>query len=173
MSRIDLKSVKFKVVPVLKLAPRHEDVLGSGGMAPLTFSFCTRWRWLVSFTPRPFYLQGKSSQYPLGRRLGGAQRRFTGMEDSFLGLLQSKPTDHHSLQSSSKVQTAWTATSTPHVTLQDVPFMERIILIYSALSFKFYGLWCPPPLAWAGKTALCWYYYGCGREMGDNKNNSN
>jgi hypothetical protein len=31
----------------------------------------TRWRWVVSFTPRPLYTQGKSPWYPLDRRLGG------------------------------------------------------------------------------------------------------
>jgi hypothetical protein len=30
---------------------------------------------MVSFTPRPVYTQGKSSLYPLDRRLGGAQNR--------------------------------------------------------------------------------------------------
>jgi len=43
-----------KVVPVLNKAPRHEDVLGSCGMAP-RIKFGARWRWVVSFTPRPLY----------------------------------------------------------------------------------------------------------------------
>ena len=30
----------------------------------------TSWRWVAGFTPRPLYHQGKSPQYPLGRRLG-------------------------------------------------------------------------------------------------------
>jgi hypothetical protein len=30
---------------------------------------------VVSFTPRPFYPQGKSPWYPLDRRLGGPQSR--------------------------------------------------------------------------------------------------
>jgi len=30
---------------------------------------------VVSFTPRPLYLQGKSPWYPLDRRLGGPQSR--------------------------------------------------------------------------------------------------
>jgi len=34
----------------------------------------TRWRWVVSFTPRPLP-QGKSPWYPLDRRLGGPQSR--------------------------------------------------------------------------------------------------
>jgi hypothetical protein len=33
----------------------------------------TRWRWMVSLTSLLFYPQGKSQQYPLGRRLGGPQ----------------------------------------------------------------------------------------------------
>jgi hypothetical protein len=33
------------------------------------------WRWMISFTPLPLYLRGKSSQYTLGRRLGGPQSR--------------------------------------------------------------------------------------------------
>jgi hypothetical protein len=32
-----------------------------------------RWRWVVSFTLQPFYPQGKSTRYPLNRRLGGSQ----------------------------------------------------------------------------------------------------
>jgi hypothetical protein len=33
----------------------------------------TRWRWVVSLTPRPLYSQGKSPWYPLDRRLGDPQ----------------------------------------------------------------------------------------------------
>jgi hypothetical protein len=33
---------------------------GSGGIAPLIFYLGSRWRWVVSFTPRPLYPQGKS-----------------------------------------------------------------------------------------------------------------
>jgi hypothetical protein len=32
-------------------------------------------RWVVSFMPLPLYPQGKSSRYPLDRRLGGPQSR--------------------------------------------------------------------------------------------------
>jgi hypothetical protein len=38
----------------------------------------TSWRWVISFTPRPFYLPGKSPRYPLVRRLG---RPRTALED--------------------------------------------------------------------------------------------
>jgi len=40
----------------------------------LTFS--TRWRWVVSFTPRPLYLQRKRPWYPLESGLAGPQSRF-------------------------------------------------------------------------------------------------
>jgi hypothetical protein len=69
--------VKCKVVTVLFLnwAPRHEGVLGSVGIAPRIHDLGTRWSWVVSFTPQPLYLQGKSPWYPLDRRLGGPQSR--------------------------------------------------------------------------------------------------
>jgi hypothetical protein len=35
----------------------------------------TRWRWVVSSTPRPSLPQGKSLRYPLDRRLSGPQSR--------------------------------------------------------------------------------------------------
>jgi hypothetical protein len=31
----------------------------------------TRWRWVVSFTPRPLYSRGKSPRYSFNRKLGG------------------------------------------------------------------------------------------------------
>jgi len=33
------------------------------------------WRWVVSFSPQPLYLQGKRLRYPLYRRVGGPQSR--------------------------------------------------------------------------------------------------
>jgi hypothetical protein len=62
---------KGKVVSVLNYAPRHER---SGGIAPRILDLSTRW--MVSFTTRPLYLQGKSPSYPLDRRLGVPQSRF-------------------------------------------------------------------------------------------------
>jgi hypothetical protein len=35
----------------------------------------TSWSWVVSFTPRPLYPRGKSSRYPLDRRMGRSQDR--------------------------------------------------------------------------------------------------
>jgi hypothetical protein len=51
---------------------------GSGGIAPRILDLGTRWRWVVSFTPRPLYHQGKSPWYPLDRRLGRPQSRSGG-----------------------------------------------------------------------------------------------
>jgi hypothetical protein len=67
---VSILKVKGKVVP-----PRHEGVLWSGGIAPRILDFGTRWRCVVSFTPRPIYPQGNSLRYPLDRRLDGPQSR--------------------------------------------------------------------------------------------------
>jgi len=42
----------------------------SGGAAPRIFHLGARWRWVVSFTLRPFYPLGKIPRYPLDRRSG-------------------------------------------------------------------------------------------------------
>jgi hypothetical protein len=42
----------------------------SGGIAPHIFYLSTRWRWVVSFTLRPFYPPENSPWYKLDRRLG-------------------------------------------------------------------------------------------------------
>jgi hypothetical protein len=47
----------------------------SGSLAARILDLGTRWKWVVSFTPRPLYSQGKSPCYPLDRRLGGPQNR--------------------------------------------------------------------------------------------------
>jgi hypothetical protein len=46
---------------------------GSGDIAPRILDLGTRWRWVVSFTPRPLYPQETSPWYPLDRRLGEPQ----------------------------------------------------------------------------------------------------
>jgi hypothetical protein len=43
----------------------------SGGIAQCTLNLGMRWRWVLGFTLRQLYSQGKSPWYPLGRRLGG------------------------------------------------------------------------------------------------------
>jgi hypothetical protein len=47
--------------------------LRSRGIAPHILKLGTRWRWVVSITPRPLYSQGKSLWYPVDRRLGRPQ----------------------------------------------------------------------------------------------------
>jgi hypothetical protein len=56
-------------------APRHEDVQGIRGIAPRILDLGTRWRSVVSFTPRPLYPQEKSPWHPLDRKLGRPQSR--------------------------------------------------------------------------------------------------
>jgi hypothetical protein len=41
---------------------------GSEGIAQSTLDLGTRWRWVVSFTPRPLYPKGKGPWYKLDRR---------------------------------------------------------------------------------------------------------
>jgi hypothetical protein len=48
---------------------------GSGDIASFILDLGTRWRWVVSFTPRPLCFHEKSPWYPLDRRLGGPQSR--------------------------------------------------------------------------------------------------
>jgi hypothetical protein len=48
---------------------------GYGCIDPHFLDLSTSWRWVVNFTPRPLYPQGKGPRYPLDRRLGGPQSR--------------------------------------------------------------------------------------------------
>jgi hypothetical protein len=50
----------------------------SGDIAPSILDLGSRWRSVVSFTPRPLYPQGKSPWYPLDKKLGGPQSRSGG-----------------------------------------------------------------------------------------------
>jgi hypothetical protein len=68
--------IKVKVVSVL--LSKHltmKAYRGSGGIAPGILDLVTRWRWVISFTSRLLYPQGKSPWYPLDRRLGAPYRR--------------------------------------------------------------------------------------------------
>jgi hypothetical protein len=49
--------------------------MGSGCIDPHFLDLGTGWRGVVSFTPPVFYPRGKSSWYPLDRRLGEPQSR--------------------------------------------------------------------------------------------------
>jgi hypothetical protein len=71
-------SLMVKTKSSLCLTKHHamKTYWGSGGIAPRIVDFGTRWRWVVSFTHRPLYPQGKNRRHPLDRRLGGPQSRF-------------------------------------------------------------------------------------------------
>jgi hypothetical protein len=59
---------KSKPVPVLNQAPRHEDVLGGGGGGGIAtrIDFGTKRKWVISFTLRPLYRQGKEPPVSIG-----------------------------------------------------------------------------------------------------------
>jgi hypothetical protein len=59
---------KVKLSVCFNWAPR---VLGEWRYISTHFDLDTRWTWVVSFTIRPLYLQGKSPWYALHRTLGG------------------------------------------------------------------------------------------------------
>jgi hypothetical protein len=67
---------KVKLSLITNYSLRHEDVWGSGCIDPRFLDLGTSWRSVVSFTPRPLYLRGKSSRYPLDTRLDGPQSRY-------------------------------------------------------------------------------------------------
>jgi hypothetical protein len=50
----------LKTYPLRNKAPHHEGVWENGVIPPCILNFCTRWRWVVSFTPRLLY-PGKRS----------------------------------------------------------------------------------------------------------------
>jgi len=69
--------VKAKVTFSLCLTkhPHMKTYWRNGSIIPRILYLGTRWRWMVSITPRLLYPQGKSLQYPVDRRLGGPQSR--------------------------------------------------------------------------------------------------
>jgi hypothetical protein len=62
---------KDKLAAVLHYRLRHENVLGSGGIAQRILNLGTRWRWVISFTLRPLYSR-KESPVPIGLEAGWA-----------------------------------------------------------------------------------------------------
>jgi len=52
----------------------YEGIERSRGIASLVRNFCSRWRWVFSFTPQPFYPR-KRIAVPINRRLNGFQSR--------------------------------------------------------------------------------------------------
>jgi hypothetical protein len=73
----DIKTA-FKCIKFSLRSTKHNAMKtywGSGGTAPRILDLGTRWRWVVSFTTRPLYPQGKTPWYPFNRRLGGPRSR--------------------------------------------------------------------------------------------------
>jgi hypothetical protein len=66
--------VKVRFFLVLKHHTMH-TYGGRGSTAPHILNLGTRWKRVVSFTPRPVFRK-KRTRYPLDRRLGGLQSRF-------------------------------------------------------------------------------------------------
>jgi hypothetical protein len=85
--------VKVQLSLCFNWTPLHESVLGSGVMAPRILDRGTRWRWVVSLTPRPLYPQGKNPWYPLDWRLGipHSRSRNGGEEKNSQPLLGLEP----------------------------------------------------------------------------------
>jgi hypothetical protein len=69
-----IKYYAMKTHPVFNR--RHEETWVSGGIAPRILNLRTKWRWVVSLTPRPLYSREKSYRYPLDRRLGGPRTQY-------------------------------------------------------------------------------------------------
>jgi hypothetical protein len=69
-------------------APHHEGVLGSGSAAPLILVLGTRWRWMVSFTPRLRYPHGKN---PCTHWIGGWLGPRAGLDKASA---RTQTTDH-------------------------------------------------------------------------------
>jgi hypothetical protein len=66
---------KVKLSPCFNWALQHDGVLGQWRYSSTHLDLGTTWTWVVSFTPRPLYHQGKSPCYPLDRRLDRPQSR--------------------------------------------------------------------------------------------------
>jgi hypothetical protein len=52
-------AVRLETSQVKLFLQRHEDIWWSGDMASLILSLCTRWKWVVSITPRLPYSRKK------------------------------------------------------------------------------------------------------------------
>jgi hypothetical protein len=70
-----IESISSNVCMLSLCLSMGEGVWGSGCIDPYFLHLGSSWRWVVSFTPQPLYPRGKSTRYPLDRRLGGPQNR--------------------------------------------------------------------------------------------------
>jgi hypothetical protein len=68
--KIDLQVIEVKLSRCLTKHHAIKEYWGSGDIAPRIFDLGTRWRRVVSFTPRPLYPHGNNLPYPVGSRAG-------------------------------------------------------------------------------------------------------
>jgi hypothetical protein len=68
-SRSSHESKVFRVLNLISTAPWRR--VGEWKYSSTIIDLDTRWRCVITFTPRPIYPWGRSPRYPLYRRLGG------------------------------------------------------------------------------------------------------
>jgi hypothetical protein len=87
--------VKVKLSLCFSLTEHHriEAYWMSGGVAPRIVSLGTRWRWLVSFTPRTLYPQGRASST---HWIGGWAGTRAGLEAVVRRKIPSRDSNHWS-----------------------------------------------------------------------------
>jgi hypothetical protein len=84
----------FRNVGWLRTTRRYIPELQMGrGIDPCFVDLGIKWRWVVSFTPRPLYPLGKNPRYTSQRRLGETENRYRrcGVEENFLLLPGIEP----------------------------------------------------------------------------------
>jgi hypothetical protein len=88
-----LNGVKVKFVLVLNGLSTTPWRMGEWQYSSSILRLDIRWRWVVSFTPRPLYTMGNRPQHPLNRRLGVPQNRsgHCGEEKHLLSLPGIEP----------------------------------------------------------------------------------
>jgi hypothetical protein len=108
---------------------------GSGGITSRILDLGTRWRWMVSFTPRPLYRQGESPLYPLDRSLDEPQSSSGcgGEEKNSQPRRESSPRTPI-VQSVAQRYTDW------------VIIVPKQTVLY--INFNFYNLLPVPVVAW-------------------------
>jgi hypothetical protein len=119
------------------LAVRHEDEWESGCIDPRILDLGTSWRWVVSFTPRPIYLRGKSPRYPLDRRLSGPQNR--SGERGEEKILDTTGTRTPTTLSSSPVPSRYTDYATPVPVVDKYELNLYYIIFFLIFKYNYYA----------------------------------
>jgi hypothetical protein len=103
-----------------------------------------RWRWIVSFTPRPLYPQRKNPGYPLDMRLGGPHGQFgcCGNEEKFAPVGNRVRAVHPV----ARPYTDWA--------------IPDSVLYYAVQSCIFYDIMCIMEVFWRFGEHKCFYIQG-------------